>query len=262
MTVSGAGLSALVRYAPDSFTANRHDGPQVEVGRPPGKRLHRFQILDLYSKIGTPMYQPKVPITSAGELKSILGPDFPSQIAKVIDHIDAHCKAWIARCPFIVIGSINTAGAMDTSPKGDPPGFVQVLDKHTLAIPDRLGNHRGDTFLNVLENPSVGIIFIIPKRREVVRVSGIASLARDPDLLAEMTVDRKAPDLAMIVRVREAFFHCGKSMIRSGIWQPDRWSSIDGLPTYAQALKDHGALAASLEDLQTGIERNEVQRLY
>jgi uncharacterized protein len=143
--------------------------------------------------------------------------------------------------PFIVIASSNAAGAMDTSPKGDPPGFVKVLDKHTLAIPDRLGNHRGDTFLNVLENPSVGIIFIVPKRREVVRVSGTASLARDPDLLAEMTINGKSPDLAMIVRVREALFHCGKSMIRSGMWEPDRWGSIEGLPSYAQALKDHGA---------------------
>ena len=210
----------------------------------------------------TAMYQPKVPITSAAEVKAILGSDFPSQIAKVIDHIDAHCKAWIERCPFIVISSINAAGAMDVSPKGDPPGFVKVLDTHTLAIPDRLGNHRADTFLNVLEKPSVGILFIVPKRREVVRMSGTASLARDPDLLAAMTVNGKAPDLAMIVRVREAFFHCGKAMIRSAMWEPDRWGSIDGLPTYAQALKDHGALADSLASLQERVERNETQRLY
>ena len=208
------------------------------------------------------MYQPKVPITTAAEVQAILGPAYENQIAKVINHIDVHCRAWIERCPFIVIASINAAGAMDASPKGDPPGFVKVIDKHTLAIPDRLGNHRGDTFLNVLENPSVGIIFIVPKRREVVRVSGTASLARDPEILAEMTVNGKAPDLAMIVRVREAFFHCGKSMIRSGMWEPNRWSSIDGLPTYAQALKDHGALSESLESLQERVERNETQRLY
>jgi len=208
------------------------------------------------------MYQPKVPITSADEVKAILGPDFPNQIAKVIDHIDAHCKAWIERCPFIVISSVNAAGAMDVSPKGDPPGFVKILDKHTLAIPDRSGNHRGDTFFNVLENPSVGIVFIVPKRREVVRVSGTALLVRDPDLLARMTVEEKPPKLALIVRVKEAFFHCGKSMIRSGMWEPGRWGSIDGLPTYAQALKDHGALPDSLEDLQAIVEYNEAKRLY
>ena len=208
------------------------------------------------------MYRPRMPITNAAEVKAILGPDFPSQIAKVIDHIDAHCKAWIERCPFIVIASINSVGAMDTSPKGDPPGFVKVLDKHTLAIPDRLGNRRGDTFLNALENPSIGIVFIIPKRREVLRISGTASLAKDPDLLAEMTIKGKVPDLAMIVRVREAFFHCGKSMIRSGLWEPDRWGSIDGLPSYAQALKDHGSLDAPLDALEVGVARNETERLY
>jgi len=207
------------------------------------------------------MYQPEVTVTSAAEVKAILGPDFPNQTAKVIDHIDAHCAAWIERCPFIIIASINAAGAMDTSPKGDPPGFVKVLDRHTLAIPDRKGNHRGDTFLNVLENPGVGIIFIVPKRREVVRVSGTALLARDPDLLATMAVNGKLPHIAMIVRVKEAFFHCGKSMIRSGMWEPGRWGSIDGLPTYAQALKDHGA-QESLEDLQAMCDFNEARRLY
>jgi PPOX class probable FMN-dependent enzyme len=232
-----------------------HDGDSAAVGR-------LIQYCGLSSSWLPWMYQPKVPIKSAAEIRAILGPDFPSQVAKVIDHIDGHCKAWIERCPFIVVASINAAGAMDTSPKGDPPGFVKVLDEHTLAIPDRLGNRRGDTFLNVLENPSVGIVFIIPKRREVVRVSGTASLARDPDLLAEMTVNGKVPDLAMIVRVREAFFHCGKSMIRSGLWEPDRWGPIDGLPSYAQALKDHGALDVSLDALQRGLERNETERLY
>ena len=207
------------------------------------------------------MYQPEVTVTSAAEVKAILGPDFPNQTAKVIDHIDVHCRVWIERCPFIVVSSINAAGAMDTSPKGDPPGFVKVLDRHTLAIPDRKGNHRGDTFLNVLENPGVGIIFIVPKRREVVRVSGTALLARDPDLLATMAVNGKLPHIAMIVRVKEAFFHCGKSMIRSGMWEPGRWGSIDGLPTYAQALKDHGA-PESLEDLQAMCDFNEARRLY
>ena len=161
-----------------------------------------------------------------------------------------------------MIASINAAGAMDTSPKGDPPGFVKVLDERTLAIPDRLGNHRGDTFLNVLENPAVGIVFIVPKRREVVRVSGTASLARDPDLLATMAVGGKVPDLAMIVRVREAFFHCGKAVVRSGLWEPGRWGPIDGLPSYARALKDQAGLASPLAEMEAAVAYNETQRLY
>ncbi len=148
----------------------------------------------------------------------------------------------------------------DRSAKGDPPGFVKVLDKHTLAVPDRLGNHRGDTFMNVLEIPSVEILFIVPKRREVVRVSGMAQVVRDPELLEGMAVNGKRPDLALLVR--EAFFHCGKSMIRSGLWEPDRWGSIDGLPTYAQALKDHANLPDPLSDLERRVASNETDRLY
>lgn len=208
------------------------------------------------------MYQPKAIVKSAAEIKAILGPDFPSQVGKIIDHIDSHCRAWIERCPFVVISSTNTAGAMDISPKGDPPGFVRVLDEHTLAIPDRIGNHRGDTFLNVLENPSVGILFIVPRRREVVRVSGTAQVVRDPELLASMAVKGKLPELALLVRVREAFFHCGKSMIRSGMWEPDCWGPIDGLPTYAQALRDHGNMPNPLADLERRVAHNETDRLY
>jgi PPOX class probable FMN-dependent enzyme len=208
------------------------------------------------------MYQPKAPITTAAEIKAILGPDFPSQVAKIIDHIDSHCRAWIEKCPFIVVSSISASGAMDVSPKGDPPGFVKVLDKYTLAIPDRLGNHRGDTFLNVLENPNVGILFIVPKRREVVRVSGTAQVVKDADLFESMAVNGKQPDLALLVHVKEAFFHCGKSMIRSGMWEPTRWGSIDGLPTYAQALKDHGNLSMPLQELERRVASNETDRLY
>jgi PPOX class probable FMN-dependent enzyme len=208
------------------------------------------------------MYQPKVTVNTAAEVKAILGEDFPSQVAKIIDHIDLHCRAWIDRCPFVVISSTNAAGEMDVSPKGDPPGFVKVLDKHTLAVPDRIGNHRGDTFMNVLETPNVGLLFIVPKRREVVRVSGVAQVVRDPELLESMSVNGKLPDLALLVRVREAFFHCGKSMIRSRMWEPDRWGSIDGLPTYAQALKDHANLAYPLSDIERNLAFNETDRLY
>ena len=106
---------------------------------------------------------------------------------------------------------------MDVSPKGDPPGFVKVVDRHTLAIPDRPGNNRGDTFLNVLQNPNVAIVFIVPKRREVVRVSGTARIVTDGDPLDSMAVQGKRPDLALVVRVKEAFLHCGQSMIRSEV---------------------------------------------
>jgi uncharacterized protein len=140
------------------------------------------------------MYQAICPIGTAAEVRAILGEDFPSRTAKIIGHIDPHCRAWIERCPLL-----------EVSPKGDPPSFVKVLDEHTLAIPGRLGNHRGHTFFNLLENPNVGLIFIVPRRREVVRVSGTAQVVRDPDLLESLTVNGKKPDLALLVRVREPF---------------------------------------------------------
>ncbi len=208
------------------------------------------------------MYEPEHVVETKDDVVAILGEQFESQVDKVIDHIDDHCQAWIERSPFVVISSTSAAGAMDVSPKGDPPGFVRVLDPKTLAIPDRPGNHRGDTFLNVLENPHVGLMFVVPKRREVVRVSGTAQVVKDPALLESMSVNGKVPSLALVVRVDEAMFHCGKSMMRSHMWEPDLWGHIDGLPTYGRALVDHAKLDRSVEEQERMTDDNEKYRLY
>jgi PPOX class probable FMN-dependent enzyme len=196
------------------------------------------------------------------EVQTILGEPFVTQVNKCIDHIDWHCRTWIERCPFIVIASANAKGAMDVSPKGDLPGFVQVLDEHTLAIPDRPGNHRADTFVNILEHPRVAIIFLIPRRGETLRISGQAYITRDLALLGRMAVRGKVPELALCVQVTEAMFHCGKALIRSQLWQPEAWPSIDGLPTYAKALVDHAHPPESEEEIQQRITHNERERLY
>lgn len=208
------------------------------------------------------MYEPTHQVTTGSEIRETLGEQFPSQSNKIINHIDQHCRNWIAKSPFVVISSVSAGGFMDVSPKGDPPGFVKVLDDHTLAIPDRIGNHRGDTMLNVLENPAVGILFVVPNRREVVRVNGDALIIKDPEVLGMMVVNDKLPDMAIMVRVKEAFFHCGKSMIRSRMWNPEKWESVEGLPTYAQALKDHGDLDEPVEDIEVRTMYNETDRLY
>ena len=207
-------------------------------------------------------YVPEHVVTSVEEVEATLGELFASQVNKVIDHIDDHCRAWIERSPFVVVSSSSAAGAMDVSPKGDPPGFVRVLDAKTLAVPDRPGNHRGDTFRNVLENPHVGLMFVVPKRREVVRVSGTAVVVKDADLLQSMAVGDKVPTLALLVHVQEAMFHCGKSMIRSHLWEPDLWGPVDGLPTYGKALVDHGALDKPVEEMERLTDLNEQYRLY
>lgn len=207
-------------------------------------------------------YRPEQVVTTADEVIATLGAPMESQVGKVIDHIDEHCRVWIERSPFVVIASASGAGAVDVSPKGDPPGFVRVLDPQTLAVPDRPGNHRGDTFLNVLENPEVGLMFVVPSRREVVRVSGTALVVKDAALLESMAVQGKVPTLALVVRVREAMYHCGKSMIRSHMWEPELWPSVEGLPTYGRALVDHGRLTRSVEDMERATRSNEENRLY
>ena len=219
-------------------------------------------MLDTHLVNGGDGYRPEQVVTTAKELQGILGEQFDNQVNKVIDHIDEHCRAWIERSPFVVVSSASATGAMDVSPKGDPPGFVRVLDPKTLAVPDRPGNHRGDTFRNVLENPQVGLMFVVPMRREVVRVSGSATVVRDAALLESMAVGDKVPTLALVVRVQEAMFHCGKSMIRSHMWEPELWGTVDGLPSYGRALVDHAALDTPLDEVEWMMDFNEQCRLY
>ena len=203
------------------------------------------------------MYTPKQVISSTEEIRSILGEVYYSQDTKCIDHIDAHCRAWIERAPLVVVASMSGSGQLDVAPKGDPAGSFKVLDEQTLAIPDRPGNNRADTLINIIENPRIGLMFVIPNRREVVRVSGAAQITTDPDLVESMTVNGKSPKLVILVHVEEAMFHCGKAFIRAKMWEPEKWQSVAGLPTYAQTLIDHGKLTIATEDLQKGIESND-----
>jgi PPOX class probable FMN-dependent enzyme len=208
------------------------------------------------------MYQAKKPITSSAELHARLEVMHSSQVNKVIDHIDDHCRAWIERTTFITIASCDAQGNIDVSPKGDLAGFVKVLDSKTLVIPDRIGNQRAVTFLNVLENSQLEMMIVVPRQKEVVRINGSAQVVLDDELLDRTTVNGHHPDMALLVRVQEAFFHCGKSMIRSGMWQPEKWGSIDGLPTYSQALKDHGEMETPLDEIEARMTHNESDRLY
>jgi len=159
-------------------------------------------------------------VTTISELKATGGnPSYWYQ-AKILDKIDSQCRRFIAKSPFIVVASAGAAGRVDTSPKGDNPGFVQVLDDRTLALPDRAGNRRFDTFQNLLENPNVGIIFLVPRRRETLRVSGKAVIVRDTALRDSMAVKGRPPAFAMVVSVERAYFHCGSCVARSKLWEP------------------------------------------
>ena len=172
-------------------------------------------------------------VRTEAELHAILGEPSEKVVQKTLPALDRHCRAFIAKSPFVLIASSDDKGRMDVSPKGDPPGFVQVVDDNTLAIPERPGNRRADTFHNLLKNPRAGLIFLIPGKKETLRVSGHAEIVHDKALRETMAINGKAPDLALVIRVEEAFFHCAKCVVRSKLWSPHEWPSLDGLPTLA-----------------------------
>jgi PPOX class probable FMN-dependent enzyme len=201
-------------------------------------------------------------IASEEQLRQVIGSPIQRSLQKEISYLDVHCRALIAKSPFVLIASGDASGRMDVSPKGEPAGFVLVLDDRTLAIPDRPGNRRADTFSNVLQNPGVGLIFLIPGKLETLRVNGRARIVRDLALRERMAVDGKMPALALVVTVEQAFIHCGKCMIRSRLWQTGSWPDIEHLPSQAQCLVDHGNLRESVEEVQASIEERRRTALY
>ena len=189
-------------------------------------------------------------------------PVAPPVVDKTLSSLDRHCLAFIARAPFVLIASSDTEGRVDISPKGDAPGFVRALDEETLVIPDRPGNQRFDTFRNLFESPRIGLIFLIPGKRETLRVGGKAEVVRDQELLDTLAANGKVPALAIAVHVDEAFFHCGKCTVRSNLWKPEQGPPLDGLPTLAEAMKDAASIPAPLEVVEELIREDEEQRLY
>lgn len=208
------------------------------------------------------MYTPKDVVTSIDQLYDDRRQPYQSQTAKFIDHIDELCRVWIETSTFLTMATVDAAGNMDVSPKGDPAGFVKVLDPKTLAVPDRPGNHRYDGFKNILETGRVGLVFLVPGRNEVVRVNGGATVVEDMAVREQLAIKGRVPDFAVIVHVEEAFYHCGKSIIRSRLWHPDAQALTDTLPTYAEALMAHGELTEDIDNLAARLKHNDENRLY
>ena len=181
---------------------------------------------------------------------------------KVIDHIDDICRRFIAACPFVIVASRGADCRLDLSPKGDPPGFVAVLDEKTLAIPDRLGNNRLDTFENLLSHPEVGLFFMIPGNGDTLRVSGKGQIVCDRTLQAMLAMNDRVPNFVLIVTVEEAFMHCPKCMVRSRLWKHDQWPDRTHVPTLAEGMVAHGALSETLTEMQAIIDKDGATRLY
>ena len=177
-------------------------------------------------------------LASVVELREILGEPTERAILKQQSALDRHARAFIGHSPFLVLSTASAAGTCDASPKGDVPGFVLVQDERTLVIPDRPGNRRADSLRNILENPHVGLLFLIPGMDETLRVNGSARVVEDPEVLAQLAVGGRAPKLAIVVSVEEAYLHCGKALLRSHLWDASRQMPRSEMPSLGQMIQD------------------------
>ncbi|MER8693554.1 pyridoxamine 5'-phosphate oxidase family protein [Mesorhizobium opportunistum] len=188
-------------------------------------------------------------VTTREELRTIYKTPRPTDgsIRKELKALDGHCRSFIGKSPFVLIGSSDGEGNSDVTPKGDKPGFAVVLDDRTIAIPDRPGNNRLDTLENILRNPSVGLLFLIPGMNETLRVNGDARITVDAGLRERLSVDGKEPQSVIVVTVKATYMHCAKAFMRSDLWKPETWYDRATLPTLGQILRDQLALADSAE---------------
>ncbi|MFB2583392.1 MSMEG_1061 family FMN-dependent PPOX-type flavoprotein [Herbiconiux liukaitaii] len=197
------------------------------------------------------------PRLSEEGMRATLGHPHASISAKILDHLDSNCLAFLAHSPFCCLATSDETGACDNSPRGDHPGFVRALDERTLVIPDRLGNQLADSHVNILRNGHVGLVCFVPGMIETLRVNGSAYLTDDEDLLAMLEQDGVVPSLATVIRVEEAYLHCGRALLRSGLWDPEMqdlaaelptsgtfWAEASGLAPEAAAEIDAGMVGA------------------
>jgi uncharacterized protein len=180
---------------------------------------------------------------------------------KCLPALDRHCRNFIALSPFLCLGTATSDGA-DVSPRGDAPGFVQVLDDGRLLIPDRPGNNRLDSLGNLVANPKVGLLFMIPGVDETLRVNGIAAITSDKRLLARCAVAGKVPKSGILVEVREAYLHCGKALIRARLWHDDYKIERRRLPTLGQMINDQVQDGASAAEADARIDDAYKNNLY
>lgn len=205
--------------------------------------------------------KPDTEVADARELRAVVGEVHLIAERKVLDRLDHFCRDFIALSPFLVLASSDSEGRADASPRGDGPGFVQVLDEKTLLIPDRRGNNRVDSFGNVLSSPGVGLVFFVPGINETLRVNGRARLTRDTALLEPTTVQEKTPKLGLLVEVDEAYFHCGKALIRSKLWAQDAQIERGSFPTLGRIVAEQ-TRAVDAAEADANLEEAYRTRLY
>jgi PPOX class probable FMN-dependent enzyme len=200
-------------------------------------------------------------ITSPEALREIYAPAIERARLKSLQRLDSHCRTFIGHSPFLCLSTAGPNGA-DVTPRGDQPGFVHVLDDTTIAIPDWPGNNRLDSLTNIITNPQVGLLFLIPGVDETLRVNGDAVITIDPVILQSWTVNAKHPKSVLIVTIQEVFLHCAKALIRSRLWHDDFKIERSELPSYGQMLKDQIEVTDSVGEIENSIAESYKNKLY
>jgi uncharacterized protein len=200
-------------------------------------------------------------VTDPGRLRSLVGEPAPQAARKVRTRLEDVDREWIALSPFCLVATAAADGSCDVSPKGDPAGLALVLDDTTLALPERPGNRRVDGFLNVLANPHVGLLFLLPGRTDTLRVNGRASVVSDAPWFDRMVVKGHRPLLALVVQVEQVFYHCGKAFLRSQLWEPETWQP-DAVPSRARIAKRFERSDQPLEEIERYYGAAYAARLY
>jgi uncharacterized protein len=188
-------------------------------------------------------------IATEDELRSLLGAVQPAALAKERTALHELDRQWLAASPFCLVATADADGRCDVSPKGDPAGFTLVLDDTTIAIPERPGNRRADGLRNILTNPQIGLIYLLPGRGDTLRINGRARLVRDAPFFDKLVVKGHRPVLAVVVEIEQIFHHCSKAFLRSSLWQPQTWTpeAVPRRAVIAQALERHGESVAELD---------------
>ncbi len=194
-------------------------------------------------------------ITSIEQLRSIYAQPTERAIKKQLAHVDIHCRSFIALSPYLVVCTADADGNLDASPRGGTPGFCKVADDHTLLIPDRPGNNRLDSFSNIIATGRVGLLFFLPGVDEMLRVNGAAALDTDEALRAQCVEQGKAPHVVIRVAVREAYLHCAKAIMRSGLWKQESQVKRSVLPSMGQMIHDQSGGATAVESQEVAVAR-------
>ena len=197
-------------------------------------------------------------VNNYADLRNVYQPPSPRAAQKVLAHLDVHAQNFIALSPFCILSTANAEGQADGSPRGDQPGFVQVLDDKTLLLPDRPGNNQVDSLQNVVQSPHVGLLFFVPGVNETLRVKGKAEIVTDQALLESTAWKNRVPASGLVITVKEAFLHCGRALLRGRIWDPSVQVDRSAFPTYGEVLADQieGANAGEIDQSEEKANRD------